>query len=85
MLVWVNFRDVIWVLFLSAVTVAWRLDSHLLRLEVSDQYDDARLFRADNLLLEQRCQNHAVRIQQLEHEAAERTEMASRARAGSRN
>ena len=74
-------RECIWLLLLAAVVVGWRLDSQLMRLEVSDQRDDAKLFRADNLRLEQYCQKHVARILQLESEAQDRRLAAQNAEA----
>jgi hypothetical protein len=81
MLGWLTLRDFVWLLLLVALSLGWQLDGQVKQLEVSDQHDDARLFRADNLHLERQIQQHLTRIKQLERELSERqTNLASRPR-----
>jgi hypothetical protein len=59
-------RDVLWLVLVAWLALAWRLDAQVRDLEMSDGHDNAALFRADNAVLEQANSRQLARIQQLE-------------------
>lgn len=64
-------RDILWLVLVAWLAIAWRLDAQVKELEYSDKQDTAALFLADNAILERENAKHRARIQRLEARIAQ--------------